>query len=195
MLATLPFGWSAVGELRSGYARNVLSRVSRKQYFCAKYIAAFCSAVVVLLIPLLINLLVLSLFLPGLTPDNLYPYGIVGERSMWANLYYANPLLYTGLFIGLDAVFAGLIASLCVAGAFYLKHRITVLLFPFFSLLFLEYADTYLLPGWEISPVKFLRVLPVANDRLWGLILFEALFLFFISAGITWYRGKKYEAL
>lgn len=195
IIAALPYGWSLVEEIQSGYSKNILCRTSRKVYFISKYIAVFSSAALIVGIGLILNFAVLFLFLPSLKMDSIYPYGIVGERSMWSEMYYESPFLYTVLYIFLDMLFAGLIASICTAAAFFLGHKTTALLVPFFLMLGIDYLDNSLRSGWELSPLKFLHVLPVANDRtalgiitLGGILLVSTLI-------IVWCKGVKSEAL
>lgn len=195
VIAVLPYGWSLTGEIESGYTKNVLIRVSRRNYFISKYIAVFGSASIVTVVPLLINFILLSLFLPALKMENIYPYGILGQRSMWSAIYYKAPFLYTGLYIFLDMIFAGLIAGMSTAGAFFVKHRVTVMLFPFFTMLFIDYLDTNFNSGWELSTVKFLHALPVANDRMGFGILMSGCLLLMGTCGVLWRKGKKYEVL
>lgn len=91
IIAVMPYGWSMAGEIKSGYTKNVISRIPRKVYFFSKYFAAFVSGALAVMIPLLLSFLLMSLVLPALHMENIYPYGVIGERSMWAELYYSNP--------------------------------------------------------------------------------------------------------
>lgn len=195
IVAVLPYGWSLAGEMHSGYTKNIVCRMERKYYFISKYVAVFISAAVVVLIPLLINFLLLSLFLPSLKMEIIYPYGILGQRSMWSNIYYENPLLYTMLYIVLDTVFAGLIASVSTALAFFVKYKVPVMLIPFFALLFIDYLDMSLWNDCEFSPIKFLHALPVTNDRFGWVILLEAVILLIATMGTVLYKEGKYEVL
>ena len=112
-----------------------------------------------------------------------------------AALYYSNPFLYSMLYILLDGVFAGLTACISIVLAFFIRSRVTVVLAPFFLMLLLDYIDMNVLPGWEISPVKFLQALPVVNERS-GVIDF-VMFLIFaaFTLGVLLYKERKYEAL
>lgn len=195
LLAVVPYGWSLVQELHSGYAENMLCRVSRRTYFMAKYLAAFISAGVAVVLPLLINVAVLALFLPALKAEMIYPTGNLWQRSMWSAVFYENPLVYTGLYILLDGFYAGLVVSVSTACAFLAKHRVQVMLIPFFGMLAVDYIDTNLHMGYDVSPIKFLRALPVSNDHHGGIILAEGIFILGITIGLTIYKGCKYEVL
>lgn len=195
VFAVLPYGGSLVEEIKSGYTKNILHKVSRRTYFLSKYIAVFCTGALVIGVPLLLNFTILSFFLPAIPMDSIYPYGVIGEKSMWADLYFEQPWLYTFLYILLDMIFAGIIAGISTAVAFFTKHKPVVLLSPFFVLMVIDFADNLLSSGWELSPMKFLHVLPVANDRTEVGILLFAVVLFFLTFGIVWVKGGKSEAL
>lgn len=62
-------------------------------------------------------------------------------------------------------------------------------------MLFLDYIDINVLPGWELSPVKFLQALPVANERSGVIDLVFSLIFSVFTLGILLYKERKYEAL
>lgn len=195
IIVVLPYGWSLVGEIHSGYTKNILCRISRKSYFVSKYIAVFVSSAVVVAIPLLLNFAVLSLFLPALKLEKVYPYGVVGQPSMWSSIHYENPFLYAFLYIMLNVVFAGLIASISTAIAFFLKYKVPVMIMPFFTILVIEYLDMNIATNSDISPIRFLRALPIANDHFGGVIFLIAAILFVSTIGTVLYKEGKYEVL
>lgn len=195
IIAVMPYGWSLAGEIKSGYTKNIISRIPRKVYFFSKYLASFVSGALAVMIPLLLSFLLVSLFLPALHMENIYPYGAIGEKSMWAELYYSNPFLYSMMYILLDGVFAGLIACISTVLAFFTRSRVSVVLMPFFLMLFLDYIDINVLPGWELSPVKFLQALPVVNERNGVIDLVFFLIFSVFTLGILLYKERKYEAL
>ena len=127
--------------------------------------------------------------------DSIYPYGVIGEKSMWSNLYFEQPWLYAFLYILLDMIFAGIIACISTAVTFFTNYKLVVLLSPFFLLMVIDFVDNLQSSGWELSPLKFLHVLPVANDRTGIGILLFAVILFFMTLGVVWRKGGKSEAI
>ncbi|MBD5134518.1 MAG: hypothetical protein HDT39_00935 [Lachnospiraceae bacterium] len=195
LIIVVPYGWSLISELNSGYIKNIVCRVNRRNYFISKYISVFISASSIVIITLLLNVLVLALFLPALKPEGIYPYGTIGQMSMWSGLFYEHPLLYTIMYILLDGIFAGLIAVTTVALSFAVKRKILVMLIPFFGLLLLDYLNTHVAVNCEFSPIKFLQTLPVIFDRYGVVIASEGILLFVVTFVITLYRGRHYEVL
>lgn len=195
IVATIPFGWSMIDEMNSGYVKNILCKTSRKSYFISKYIAVFVSGAVMIMIPLILNYVLLSMYLPSIKAERAYPYGVVGEPSMWSGIYYEHPLVYIILYILLDAIFAGLLASISTASAFFIKQRLAVILIPFFIVLFLDYLNMAIILISEFSPMKFLRALPTAFDRYGWIIFFEAAIFLISTLGVVLWKEKKYEVL
>lgn len=193
--AALPYGWSLAGEMSSGYTKNILSRVDRKIYFLSKYIAVFISGAVVILFPLLLDFGVLSMILPSIRGDSVYPYGVIGEPCMWSNIYFEHPLLYVFMYIMLDGLFAGLIASISTASAVFIKQKLAVVLIPFFGMLFVDYLNVAVLPVSEFAPMKFLHALPMAFDRYGWVVSLEALLLLAGTLGVVLWKERKYEVL
>lgn len=199
IFVAIPFGWSLAGEIRSGYTAQMIARTGRKNYFPAKLIAVFLSGAVVVMIPLIVSFLIVSMYLPSLTPELCYPYGGLLQRSMWTSLYYAHPLVYTILYILLDGVYGGLFASLCVAVAFRVKYRTMVVLVPFCLYTVLEYLDSNFVVamrlGYDTSPAKFLRPMAIANEHSGLIICAEAVLLLALAVLPTLRKGRKYEAI
>lgn len=195
MMAVLPYGWSLAGELKSGYIKNVLHRTSRSTYFLSKYMAGFVSGALVVMIPLIYSILVLAIFLPALKMEKIYPYGTIGQGCMWSGIYYEHPYIYCILYIILDGIFAGLMAALSMAAAFFVKSRVTVVLLPFFLMLFLDYMDNNFFMNGEYSPIKFLQALSVANNCYGWAVFLIGLILFLITFGITVCMERNYEVL
>lgn len=195
LIAVLPYGWSLVGEMNSGYTKNILYRSSRKTYFLSKYVAGFMSGALAVIIPLVCSVLLLALFVPALKMESIYPYGTIGQRCMWSGIYYEHPFVYCTLYIVLDGIFAGLITSISTALAFFVKSKVAVVLMPFFMMLMMDYMDTHFWKNGEYSPVKFLQALPVQNDCYgWAVFLIGVVF-FVITFGTMLHMEKKYEVL
>lgn len=191
LFAAFPYGWSYFMERKKGYIKNVFTRIDKKNYFLSKYIAVFVAGGLAVVLPLLLNFLLTSCFIPARTPDVLYDtYTGVGFLQMWSSLYYTHPFIYVGLYMLLSFVFGGLIAALCLAIAFFIRNRVAVLLLPFFLMLGLNFANTYS-NTWELSPLNFLHPASVVNITNGWIVLIEGILLFVISFGVTMWRGQK----
>lgn len=195
MIAVLPYGWSLAGEMKTGYTQNVLARVSRKSYLLSKYVGVFVSGALAVMIPLLCSVVLLAAFIPALLIEIQYPFGVVWQTNMWYGIFYSHPWLYIGLYICLNGLFAGLIAELSMACAFFARSRVAVLIVPFLLLTVWDYIDTTYFPVGEYSPIRFLTAIPASGVRYgWAVALCGAI-LFGVAAAVVAIKGKTYETL
>ncbi|MCJ7839334.1 hypothetical protein MUB24_00130 [Lederbergia sp. NSJ-179] len=198
LLAALPYGWSYFIENKTGYAKSVMIRSNKWQYFLAKYLATFTAGGLVVLSPLVINFLVVASFIPATTPSMLYPlYYAVGHGSLWSQLFYTHPVIFVILYLILDFVFAGLFATMSLTVSLLVKNRIAVLLIPFFLILVLHYSRTFLAYKYfyEISPLHYLHSTSLENPTNVWIILVQGLLFFLLTFGITMKLGGKREIL
>lgn len=136
ILVTIPFGDSFFADNKSGYIKNVLIRVKKKKYYLSKYIATFISGGLVIVIPLLINLIVSSMFLPSHLPQVISGYPI-GAASMWSKIFYTHPYVYIFSYLLIDFIFSGLIATIALSISLISEYRFSVVFMPFLIYLFI----------------------------------------------------------
>lgn len=197
--AALPFAWSFFTERQSGYIKNIAVRAKKLQYFVAKAAAVFLSGMLLVLIALVLNLFVVSAFLPVYQPEvNYVIYTHVNFGELWANLYYVYPFLFVILYVLLTAVYGGIFALLSLAVTFYIRNRFAVLLLPFLLLMGLQYVESAIAiqtSAWymEIVPTSFLHsTAPLLMNVGWIILLEAALFLAFSLLTVL-LRGKHDE--
>lgn len=197
ILCILPYGWSLCAEMQNGYLKNIAVRVQRKDYFKAKYGAAFLGGGLAGTIPLVVNFVVDALFLPAIRPDLLYPYYSMQQVDFLAELYCVRPLLFNLLYFAFSFVYFGLIAGCTVACAFLVKSRILGMLLPV-GVFYVMHSVSMMLPYpqvlYELSPIYCIHPTPVARHAN-GWILFGYMAWMFLFAVLTgWIKGnEKYE--
>lgn len=196
IIVVLPYGWSYFTENRAGYVKAVVTRGGKWQYFLSKYIATFTAGGLVILLPLLLNFIIVSCFVPAITPTKLYPlyYGVI-HGSMWSKMFYTNPFIYVVLYLVLNFIFAGVFATMSVAISFFIKNRIAILLIPFFLIFILHYSRTFLAYKYyyEISPLNYLHATNLENPINVWIVLGQGLIFFVLTFGITMKLGVKRE--
>ncbi|MFO7296011.1 MAG: hypothetical protein C0P72_008310 [Clostridia bacterium] len=195
LFATIPYGWSYFVELKSGYVKNVVTRVSKRDYFLSKYIAVFVSGGLAVAIPLALNFLIMALVVPALTPDKSYIYYHLSQPNMWSGLYYTQPFLFVIGYLVIDFIFCGLIATISMALSFYVKNRFAIVILPFFLMLGLHYSRRFLywIAYVEISPLNFLHSTPIENPAKGWIIVLEALVIFLLTFTVCMKRGIRDE--
>ena len=176
----------------------MLPQCGRKPYFLAKTLAVFLTGAVVVVLPLLMNFLAVSAFVPATAPQvnySFYNYVLFGD--LWADLFFDQPLLYVLLYILLDGLFGGLLALFAFALSFLIPNRVVILVLPLLLLLGLDYLSTMAAGFWSSTPmtISLLDLLRAAHDataRGWVVAL-EAGILAVFSGAIIWLRGVRSE--
>lgn len=170
ILAVLPYADSFYQDEKSGYAKSILSRTDKKYYYTAKYTSVFLSGGSAVVIPLLINLGASALLLPALRPQVSTSFFAINASSMWGDLFYSHPFLYVFLFLAIDFVFSGFLATIALIVSFFVEHRFIVLFSPFLVYLFFYSLFTFLgLDSWV--PIYFLK--PGSGFGRFSVILLE----------------------
>lgn len=194
ILAVLPYAWSYYSERKSGYMKQIITREHRSTYFVSKYIVTFISGAIVILIPMMLNFMLVSAFIPAASPDvNYQIYYSMPVGSMGSELFYEHPYLFVLFRLLLAGLFAGLTAGCVIALSFFIRNRFAVLLIPFLLFLGINYFSGLLgnyINGIELSPIKFIHGGNTGFPQLWVVLLYVAV-LFLFSFGITLWRGNK----
>lgn len=138
IIAVLPYGESFYHDWKNGYIKNILLRTNRKKYLLGKYVSIFLTAGIAVTLPLIIDFILTAAVLPALLPDVTTALFPIFYQSMWSNLFYTHPLIYTMLYLGIDFIFAGLMAELIFCVTNLAENVFIVLIFPFACYLFIE---------------------------------------------------------
>lgn len=198
--AALPFGWSYYTERKSGYLKNIASRIDKRTYLFSKAIATFAVGMLVVLLPLLVNVFLVSAFVPTCDPFAGYTfYNHVYFGNLWVDLYFTHPFLHMVLYILLDTLYGGIFALFSLAISFYLKNIFAVVFIPFLLMLVAGYVERIAITGFpdripiEFVPTQFLHASAAQAQVMgWAVILVTLLILGFslLTVGI---RGSKDE--
>lgn len=191
--AVYAYSWSYFDERQNGYVRNVIVRIGRWRYFFPKYIVTFISGAVTVMIPMVLNLLLVSSVLPAIRPDVYYDiYNGMCSGNMGVEIYYEHPWVFVLLRLGMAGICGGLCAVLVLTLSFFIHNRFEVLLIPFILLLVIQYFSemfqTYI-AEIEVSPLSFIHG-GMAQNRA-EIALAYAVIFFVLSFAATLWRGGK----
>ena len=189
LLAVLPFGSSFFEDIKSGYIINVCTRLEKKIYFKAKYLAVFLSGGVAVAAPLLLNLVLSSMFMPAFIPDN-GTVGTISPTTMAYEVFFTHPLVYVLMFIVIDFIFAGVIATLSLSYTYFTEHRFGVMIVPFVFYFFI-YSLTNLIDKTDYS--LFFMLNGGANNNYLPVYILYFLLFFILSYVIFMWKGKKQD--
>ncbi len=193
ILASLSFGGSYYSERTNGYVKNIFTRTSKKDYYLAKYTTVFILGAFVVVVPMMINLMLVSSFVPAYRPDLYYDiYYAAYPENFASKLFYERPWAFVGLRLIEAGMTGGLAACSSVAASFFMKNRFAVLLLPFLVLISISYIADMLgiYTSVELSPLSFIHGGSEGNP-VFGVILAYAAGAFALSFGITMWRGVK----
>lgn len=131
IIACIPYSGTYYIDLKSGYLKNILQKVSSRKYFICKYIVCFTVGALSILIPLFVSFLLASSFLPISKPEPFAYENYLTDTSFLTYFFYQKPVLYVFCYLFLDSFWGGIFAvsSLCIAR--YVNSLFAVLVLPF----------------------------------------------------------------
>lgn len=190
LLVVMPHSLSFFSDKENGYVKQVYTRVGRKPYLAAKFGAVFIAGGLVAVIPLLLNLALCAALLPALHPQNLAG-ALINTSVLWYHIYELHPLIYELLFMVVDFVFAGLVASLPLFFSFLTEKRFTILLMPFIIHIFIY--SVCMMTGFpkavQYSPVYF-TFAGIGCPSVWLFVIY-GLAYFALGGVLFWVIGRK----
>lgn len=132
LLASTPFSWSYVRDLKKGvfqYERDVRKNIVYRM------VAVFVSSGLICVIPLIINFVLISVFVPSFVPDSIYDinYGIF-SNNMMGIIFYRYPFAYILVYIIMSYGLNGSLGCLGLSISTISQSKTVAILFP--SLLF-----------------------------------------------------------
>lgn len=191
LLSAIPYGGTLQEDIRSGYIKNICIRTRQREYFRVKYIVAFTTGIFSVL-PLIFNFLLTSLVFPAMLPQACTGFYPINATSMLGDLFYLHPYAYLGVWLILDIVFWGLLATLSLAVFFLTNYMYVAMVTPFLACMVL-YSITWISDYTMLAPFYFLQPCqPCAAQP--GAIFAELLGLAVIG-GFYEYRGQRWEIL
>lgn len=129
VIATLPFSTSYNSDKSDGFKPFISREISMFPYSCTKYIVTFFCGGLLYTFPFLLSLFFCKLTIPNGNPA--LTTGIINDNGMFASLYYSSPLTYISVYIGINFLFAGLMALLGLAASAWSQKDYMAILFPF----------------------------------------------------------------
>lgn len=128
--ATLPIGMAYIEEKRHGYFNQLLSRTNRIRIFVSKLIAYVATSFLVTTIPLLLDYMIASAFLPSIRPIAATFYYSVGGDSFLSGLFFRYPTLYLLIYIGIDGILVAAFSLLVIPAAKVINNKYAVVCCP-----------------------------------------------------------------
>lgn len=182
LLVTLPHVISYYRDKKSGYIKNILLKAKRRDYYTARYLSVFLNGFTTALLILLFSLWISALFFPALPPEvTTLTYCPFDSSAMLVGLFYSNPLVYTVIYIFIDSVFFGAIATIALGISCYADNILFVFAGGMILYLIVDYI-MQLAGRTEFSPLQFLKPTQFMCNAKPIIILAELLLLIILVA-------------
>lgn len=190
------FGWSYLEEKNKGYMKLLMAKEGRKRYLLSKFCAVFLTGGIAMCLPLLINFWITAMFFPAFRPDimNATITGVF-PNSFLSIVYYTHPIGYVFLYLLLDFLIGGSLASFCLGVSSFLRWKWLAVLSPFCLCLVLNVLADFLFkttnfPRIQISPFYFARGVETLVPTSGFVIVFFCLALL-LFVYCTYYRKMR----
>lgn len=146
ILVVIPYATSYYSDCRSGYIKQLVTRVPSKCYYRAKYIANFISAALIFFTPAFINFVMTSWIYPIHNPSPL----VAGlhEYNLFYNLFYDIPYVYVIGCMVYYCIISGLLASIAILVSKYIENYFSIIITPFVLAFVAMYIDRILNGGY-----------------------------------------------
>lgn len=201
LVVLMGYAWSFAADVRSGYVVQLVTRVSRRRLYAARYGAVFTSAGLLAAVPLIANLFVVACFFPAYTPsvvDSMYQG--LGGHDIFASVFYSAPVLYVALRLMLDYLLCGLWAAMVLGFSTLSANRVALMCVPYIVLLLLKHIgeNVYVMMrlngyehfGMSITLFDQLKGSPDSFYCYWWATLGCAVLMLALSVGIPYVRRK-----
>lgn len=176
-------------ERKSGYLKNILLRVDVDQYIRSKLIAVFVESGMLFTLPLLLSFLMAAAVLPNHLPQLTCAGTLIRGTSLFGELYYAHPLVYTCIWLLMDFVYAGLIGCVSMLYSFFVEHRFYIYAVPFITWMFMN--SIFGIANQEgCSPIYFLNP---GYGKANGIAILAYAGVFVLVIAMEWAISKRYE--
>lgn len=184
LLISVPFCDSFLRDYKSGYINFIITRSIYKKYIYAKLISNGLAGILIMGVSLVSLLIICIILFPSNLPNtelNYKPSGVFSE------IYKNAPIYYCFFLIIINMIFGLLYSLLGFVSGFLLKHRLSVIIFPFLFYLIIDMLSqlfhfNFLLPTKLIVPFETSAHM---SDLFAGYIVIILMISFFI------YQFKK----
>ena len=182
IIAAFPYAATYCKDKKSGYLKNLIVRIDRKDCYLAKYIVSFLSGFFVSGVILLSSLMLTMLVFPMLTPEAVTQNYYVQSGNMWGELFYSQPMIYTLLYILIDMLWCGCMASFALLLSTFTRSAFLAVTGGFIVFEVIDYVLS-LFSLSQFSPITFLRPIQTCGGINIWIIITE--FLVLMAASFT----------
>lgn len=138
-LAVLPFGHSLFDDERTGYLKNIYTRIKKKDFLIAKGLVTFFSGAVYAGMPYVLSFLLNGLYVPAVLPNAVALHTNVIDNMFLSDWYFAKPWCYFGVYLFFIMICGGIFAVMSLCISFVATNRLVVWMIPFLIYFSVDY--------------------------------------------------------
>lgn len=189
LLAAMPFAWSYSQERYQSYYLQPISRVGKRGWFHAKFLAVFISGGIITTVPLVISLFAQASFAPAI-PMEYQMMQVVGitNADFLASVYYTRPWIYCICWCGVQFLLGGAAAVSAFLVGSRLRFAALGILLPYGLFYCLAALGTVLRSFVNVSFVTnvlhLAMAVPLAHNPGWLIFSFVG-----VTTGISYLVG------
>lgn len=190
IIAVLPFAITYYTDIRTGYMKNICTRIRKKYYILAKYLVAFVSGGLGCSVPLVFNLWLAALYTPNYPQSVILMISPIDNTSLFWDIFYSRPLVYIFIYIGMAFLYGGGFAVLSMAIVYFCRNMFVFAVFPFL----INISAYYLLLNTEqrqYVPIAFLNPLQMITGLSYSGIIITYIIMLAVSLIAVHIQIKK----
>ncbi len=193
LMATFAYGFSAVSDIKTGYIKNIYTRIDKKYYLLTKCFVSHIAGGTVIVIPLLLNLIACSMILPSVNMEPVVGFYEPRGFSMLSDVAYTHPYIYIFIELFVIYMYSGLFTTFCIMLSQIVQVYFITTIFPFLFNYFCYIIQNFLKLE-KYNPIRIMTVGYSYNNTFLKLII-EYLIIWVILFSVYMYRGMHNETL
>lgn len=197
LLAALPYCGLFVKDNKNQYILQYYSRVSRKSVHVSRFITTFISGGMIVFIPVLLNFMMTTMFLPALNPVENGEFLNRG-LSFMADLYCNHIFIYTFIYMIQMFLYGGAFSVISLAVSFFLDNSFLTVKTPFVGFYGIGVISTIcknLFGTYSFSPMSIMCPSHLIMDQSLFAFIMEPVLVTLISGIVFFVKGADNEAL
>lgn len=131
IMVVLPYGDSYYTDMKSGYIKQIVTRVSKRKYYLAKYIATYITGGMVVVLPIIIQIMLYMLIYPVSKPYLTNDAAWFSNGSPGVSMYYEHPFVFLLIWMMIYFIVFGAMAVLALFVSQFIYNYFSIILTPF----------------------------------------------------------------
>ena len=197
LLAALPYCGLFVKDNKSQYILQYYSRVSKNKVHISRFVMTFVSGGIIVLIPILLNFMATTMFLPALNPVENGDFLNRG-MSFMSNLYSDHIFVYILVYMIQTILYGGAFSVISLAVSFYFDNSFLTIIMPFISFYGVGVLSSIcknIFDTYTFSPMTLICPSHLLLDGSLFAFVIEPVLITLLSGLIYFVKGASNEAL